>query len=84
MLAAMGAGVAVLFAYWSLEWIRALGASSVPRIDEIAINGEVLLFTLAISLGAGVLFGLAPALRLSRVDLQVNLKDAGRGSAGAQ
>ena len=83
VLSVLGAVVAVLFAYWSLEWIRALGASSVPRIDEIGINIEVLLFTLAISLGAGVLFGLAPALRLSRVDLQVNLKDAGRGSAGA-
>ncbi len=82
-LSVIGAGVAVLFAYWSLEWIRALGASSVPRIDEIGINLEVLLFTLAISLGAGLLFGLAPAFRLSRVDLQLNLKDAGRGSAGA-
>ena len=83
VLAVLGAGVAVLLAYWSLEWIRALGASSVPRIDEIAINGEVLLFTLAISIGAGVLFGLAPAFRLSRVDLQGTLKDAGRGSAAA-
>jgi predicted permease len=83
VLAVLGAGVAVLLAYWSLEWIRALGASSVPRIDEIAINGEVLLFTLAISIGAGVLFGLAPAFRLARVDLQGTLKDAGRGSAAA-
>jgi predicted permease len=83
VLAVLGAGVAVLLAYWSLEWIRALGASSVPRIDEIAINGEVLLFTLAISIGAGVLFGLAPAFRLSRVDLHGTLKDAGRGSAAA-
>ena len=46
----LGAGVAVLFAYWSLDWIRTLGASSVPRVDEIAINGEALLFTGAISL----------------------------------
>ena len=83
VLAILGAGVAVLFASWSLEWIRALGASSVPRIDEIGINVEVLSFTLAISLAAGLLFGLAPAFRLSRVDLQANLKDAGRGSAAA-
>jgi putative ABC transport system permease protein len=83
VLAVVGAGVAVLFAYWSLDWIRTLGASSVPRVDEIAINGEALLFTLAISLGAGLLFGLAPAFRLSRVDLQGTLKDAGRGSATA-
>jgi predicted permease len=83
ILAALGAVAAVIFAYWTLDWIRALGASSVPRVNEIAINGEVLLFTLAISAGAGVVFGLAPALRLSGIDLQVNLGNAARGSAGA-
>ena len=84
VLAVMGAVGAVVLAYLSLEWIRALGAASVPRIGEIALNGEVLLFTLAISLVSGLLFGLAPALRLSRVDLRANLADASRGSAGAQ
>ena len=43
----------------------ALGARSVPRLHEIAIDGRVLLFTLLISLAAGILFGLAPALRVS-------------------
>ena len=83
ILALLGAAGAVVLAYGSLEWIRALGAASVPRIGEIALNGEVLLFTLTISLVSGLLFGLAPALRLSRVDLQANLDDASRGSAGA-
>jgi predicted permease len=83
-LAALGSIGAVVLAYGSLRWIRALGAASVPRIAEIALNGEVLTFTLAISLVSGLLFGLAPALRLSRVDLQANLADASRGSAGAQ
>ncbi len=83
VLAALGAVLAVGFAAGSLRWIRGLGASSVPRVGEIAINAEVLLFTLAIAAAAGLLFGLVPALRLSRVDLQSTLKDAGRGSAGA-
>jgi predicted permease len=82
VLALLGGSVAVALAFTSLEWIRALGASSVPRIDEIAMNSEVLFFTLVVSLGAGVLFGLVPAWRLSRVDLHLTLKDAGRGSAG--
>src|SRR6185369_1858900 len=48
-----------------LEGIRGLGSRSVPRLNEITIHGDVLLFTLAISVAAGILFGLAPALRVS-------------------
>ena len=83
LLALIGAVFAVLLAYWSLEWIRMLGASSVPRIGEISINGEVLLFTLLLACCAGALFGLVPAVKLASVDLQSTLKDAGRSSAAA-
>jgi len=55
----------------------------VPRLHEIAIHGGVLLFTLAVSLLSGPLFGLAPALRVVGPDLHDNLKDSGRGAAGA-
>ena len=82
ILAAMGAAGAVAFAYGSLAWIRKLGEAGVPRLDAIAINGEVLLFTMAVALASGVLFGLAPAWRLSRVDVQARLSAAGRGSSG--
>jgi predicted permease len=66
-----------------LEGIRTLGSSSVPRLHEIGIDRGVLLFTFAVSLVSGVIFGLAPALRLSRSDFVGNLKGAGRGSAVA-
>jgi predicted permease len=69
LLALAGGALGILFAFWSLEGIRALGAASVPRLREIAINGQVLLFTTAVAMGSGVLFGLAPALRLSGVAL---------------
>jgi predicted permease len=82
LLAVSGGVVAMLFAYWSLEWIRALGVASVPRVDDISLNAEVLVFTLAISIASGLLFGVLPAWRLSRVDLQATLTDAARGSAG--
>ncbi len=82
LLALAGGVLALAFAAVSLSWIRRLGASSVPRINEIAISADVLLFTLAIATASGVLFGLAPAWRLARVDPQTHLKDAGRGSAG--
>jgi predicted permease len=84
MLLAVAGGLAgLVFSFICLEGIRSLGSASVPRLDEISINWQVLLFTLAVSLLSGVFFGFAPALRLSRPDLVASLKDAGRGSAGA-
>jgi predicted permease len=83
VLAVGGGALGLVFAVWSLDGIRALGARSVPRLGEIAIDGEVLLFTLALSVVSGIVFGLMPALRVCRLDLHDNLKDASRGSAGA-
>jgi predicted permease len=63
--------------------MRALGQGSVPRLREIGIDLEVLLFTLGISVCSGLIFGLVPSLRVSRVDLQGQLRDAARTMAGA-
>ena len=82
LLAALGGALGVLFSWWGVDWIQVFGTKSVPRLHEIAIDERVLLFTLALSLGSGLVFGLAPALRISRLDLHSTLKDAGRGSAG--
>ena len=65
-----------------MRWIQALQPEDVPRLRDIAVNGSVLLFTVALCGIAGVLFGLAPALGLGRIDLHVTLKDAARGSSG--
>ena len=77
-----GGALGVLFAFWSLHWIKILGPKSVPRIHDIGINSAVLLFTFLLSLASGTLFGLAPALRISRISVNVTLQDASRGSAG--
>jgi predicted permease len=82
LLALCGGALGVLLALGSLEWIRVLGPKSVPRIDAIGIDGWALLFTFTISLLSGVLFGLAPALRIARTDLHTSLKEGGRGSSG--
>src|SRR4029077_10955097 len=66
----------------SLKWIYILGTKSIPRLQDVGIDGRVLLFTLLLSLFSGILFGLSPALRISRRDLNSTLKDASRGSAG--
>ncbi|HEV2687991.1 MAG TPA: ADOP family duplicated permease, partial [Bryobacteraceae bacterium] len=82
LLAILGGGLGILFAVWSLHWIRAFGTQSVPRLAEISIDSRVLLFMVLLSVFSGILFGLAPALRVSHLDLNATLKDAGRGSAG--
>ena len=76
----LGLGLAVL----SIDAIHALGARSVPRLETIRIDLTVLLFTTVAAVASGLLFGLAPALRLGRTDTQRSLKDGGRGASGAQ
>ncbi|HEV8146493.1 MAG TPA: ABC transporter permease, partial [Bryobacteraceae bacterium] len=84
LLLAFGGGVTgMLLAMGSLAALRSLGSKSVPRLAEVSIDARVLLFTLVLCALAGVLFGLAPALRASRLDLHTSLKDAARGSGGS-
>jgi len=82
LLAVCGGLLGVMFAIFSIHWIHILGPKSVPRLNEIGIRGDALLFTLFVSVVSGILFGLAPALRVSRLDLLTVLKDSERGSAG--
>ena len=83
LLAIGGGALGLVFAFVCLRGIRWLGTASVPRLAEIALDGKVLLFTLGVSLLSGVFFGLVPALRSSRLDVQGHLKDIGRGASGA-
>jgi putative ABC transport system permease protein len=81
---ALGGGVlGVFLAMGAIALIHLLGAKQVPRVHEIGVNGEVLVFTLVLSVLSGILFGLAPALRLARRGVHDDLQDAARGSAGA-
>ncbi len=82
LLSLWGGALGVILCFWSVKWIHVLGTKSVPRLADVGIDGRVLLFTVLLSVFAGILFGLAPALRVSRIDLNSTLKDASRGSAG--
>jgi predicted permease len=84
LLAAAGGALGVLLAVWGVRWIHILGPSSVPRLHEVEIDLGVLLFALALSVASGLFFGLVPALRLTRLDLPGNLKDAGRGASASR
>lgn len=82
MLLAMAAGVAGTGLGWAAT--RALvkwGADRLPEGFSIGVDPQVLLFTVAISLAAGILFGLAPAVQLARIDLNATLRDEGRGAS---
>jgi predicted permease len=83
LLGLIGGALGVILCLASVNWIHALGTKSIPRLADIGIDGRVLLFTLLLSICSGILFGLVPALRVSRIDLNTTLKDASRNSAGA-
>ena len=84
LLAVLGGLLGILFAVWlkdgliavSLWGGRTMGSVLQPRLDW-----RVLSFTIALSLLTGIIFGLAPAWRTTRVDLTPSLKDSGRGSS---
>jgi putative ABC transport system permease protein len=82
LLALLGGVAGVLVAWAGVAGLRALGASTMPRLAEAAVDARLLGFTLALSLATGLLFGLLPALRASRADLSEVMKEGARGTAG--
>jgi len=78
LLGAVGGAVGVALAYGALRLLKALAPANLPRLDQIAIDGTVLLFTVVISLGAGLLFGIMPALRHAGLHVTTTLRAGGR------
>jgi putative ABC transport system permease protein len=71
-----------LFASWFVGVVRAVGTDNFPRFNEISLDGPVFMFTLGISVTAGMIFGLTPALQVSKPGLNDTLKEGGRSSGG--
>jgi putative ABC transport system permease protein len=85
LLLAMLSGVCgLLLSLWCTHLLASLTLSNLPQIAGARIDLAVLRFSVAISLGSGILFGLAPALQLSKPDLNAVLRDEGRGSTGSR
>jgi putative ABC transport system permease protein len=78
LLALAGGALGTLLAAWGLNLLQALVPEDLPRVDQIALDGNVLAFTAGLSLLTGVLFGLLPARRATRVELVDSLKEGGR------
>ncbi len=81
LLALVAGALGVLIAAWGIRGLLAIAPQGLPRLEEVGVNWRMLGFAMAASLSASFVFGLAPALQTSRVDLNEVLKQAGRGPA---
>ena len=83
LLSFLGGTLGVFLAMWGLDLLLAVSRDSIPRVDEIKLDLPALGFTLLVSLVTGMIFGLVPALRASKPDLNESLKEGGRTSGGS-
>jgi len=81
LLALMAGGLGLFIASWGIRILIRFSPPNLPHLDSIAIDGRVLAFTIVVSLLTAMLFGLAPALKVSQVHPGSALKD-GRGASG--
>ena len=84
LLATIGGALGLFVAVWGRQGALDLVTGSVPRAQEIRLDGYVLLFTFVISIATGILSGLMPALKTLQPDLQSALKQGGRGSVSGR
>ncbi len=84
LLALVGGALGAQLSAWGTRLIASMAQGNLPRAQDIRTDGVVLLFTAAVSIFAGVLFGLAPALQISRPDLVSALRSEGRGSTSGR
>jgi putative ABC transport system permease protein len=79
LLAFIGGTGGVLLALWGVDLVVRLSPEDVPRIDTVAVDWTAFAFAAAISMGAGLLFGLMPALEASKVQMERTLRESSRG-----
>jgi putative ABC transport system permease protein len=79
-----GGLLGLALAAWGVALLEQFGPSNLPRLEEVTIDWRVLVFTLAVSILTGIIFGLAPALSSVRSDLNSILKTSGRGTTGSR
>jgi predicted permease len=82
LLGLLGGGLGLLVAQLGIYIVRAMNPGNIPRLEDIAVNGAVLMFTLGVSLTTGIVFGVAPLWRALKVDVNSSLKAGGRSGQG--
>src|SRR5882757_3882683 len=81
LLALAGGLIGLLLAYWTPQILITMRAANLPRLDQVRIDWRVLGFSFAIALFTGVLSGVVPALRMTKINLQMALQEGTRGSS---
>jgi putative ABC transport system permease protein len=82
LLALLGSLLGLLVAWWGIGALVAISPHDLVNLQGVGINLTVLGWTLAVSLLTGVIFGIAPALEATRLNLNDTLKEGGKGSGG--
>jgi predicted permease len=83
LLATLAAAAGIALASWGVKALTAAAPPGVPRLEQASINPLVLTFTALLAIACAIVFGLAPAVRAARTDVQGVLKEGGRGTGGA-
>lgn len=85
LLSVIGGAIGLLLSVWLTKLLVSISPANTPRFDEIKPDLRVFAFTLGLTVITGILFGLAPALQASRIDLNGGLKEGGgKGSGGSR
>src|SRR5262249_23930774 len=79
VVAVLGGAAGLLVALWTAPLLVALAASNAPSAGHIAVDRAVLVFTFVVAVATGIVFGLAPALQTTRVDVAAAISEGGRG-----
>jgi putative ABC transport system permease protein len=82
VLALFGGACGLLLGWWGVDVLSALGPRDVPRLDEIHINSTVAAFTFGLAILSTIVFGLVPALQVSRANVSESLQQGSKGSTG--
>ena len=78
VLGLIGGAFGLALAYGALQWLLATAPGNLPRLDQIAIDGPVLLFTLVVAVAAGLLFGVIPVIKYAGPRINTALRTGGR------
>src|SRR5262249_37714736 len=78
LLSLLGAAAGLVPAYWTPKILAVVGTGGLPRLDQVHLDGRVLLFTVGVALLTGIVASLAPTYRMSKIDVNDSLKEGSR------